>query len=189
MKKILFEDRYSKPVKMIISALGITLCLILPFFVAQIQTIGKMLSPMHLPTMICGIVCGPFYGLAVGFISPMLRSVVFGLPAMFPTAIAMSFETAVYGFVAGIFFRIFPRKKLFIYPTLLIAMIIGRIIRIFVDILLLGIAGSEIGYKMIFLGATVSTIPGVIVQFILIPPIVWLMLKLIKPIDKKRTIT
>ncbi len=36
-----------------------------------------MLCPMHLPALLCGFMCGWPWGLAVGFISPLLRSMIF----------------------------------------------------------------------------------------------------------------
>ena len=37
-----------------------------------------------------------------GFILPFLRSVTFGMPPLFPTAITMAFELATYGLVIGL---------------------------------------------------------------------------------------
>lgn len=87
----------SKTLKLVLSAGFLALGLILPFFTAQIREIGNMLLPMHIPVLICGFVCGWQYGLAVGFITPLLRSMVFGMPPMFPTATAMAFERHLWG--------------------------------------------------------------------------------------------
>ena len=100
--------RKKSVVKLVVAALCLALCLVLPFITGQIREIGNMLCPMHLPVLLCGFLCGWPYGLAIGFIAPLLRSVLFGMPPLFPTALAMAFELAGYGF----FFRFpfCPRK-------------------------------------------------------------------------------
>ena len=88
--------------KLTYAALFLALAMVLPFITGQIPEIGKMLSPMHIPVLLCGFLCGWPWGLAVGFVAPLLRSVVFGMPAMFPGAVAMAFELAVYGTLSAI---------------------------------------------------------------------------------------
>ena len=75
--------------RLTISAMLIAVGMLLPFLTGQIQHIGNMLCPMHLPVFICGMVCGPLWGLAVGAILPVLRSAVFGMPVLMPAACAM----------------------------------------------------------------------------------------------------
>ena len=78
--------------KLTYSALYLAIALVLPFLTGQIPQIGSMLCPMHIPALLCGFVCGWGWGLAVGFIAPLLRSVLFGMPDIFPTAVSMAFE-------------------------------------------------------------------------------------------------
>ena len=101
--------------KLGLSGLFLALALVLPFFTGQIPQIGGMLCPMHLPVILCGFVCGWPWGLAVGLIAPLLRSVSFGMPPIFPTAVAMTFELAAYGAFAGLFYRLLPRKTGYIW--------------------------------------------------------------------------
>ena len=87
----------SKTLKLTYAAVCLALCLVLPFLIGQIPQIGQALSPMHIPVLLCGFLCGWPYGLVVGFIAPLLRSVLFGMPAMMPgmalvTAPAMNAE-------------------------------------------------------------------------------------------------
>ena len=93
--------KHSALKNLVLSAMFLAIGIVLPFFTGQIPQIGKMLLPMHLPVFLCGLICGWQYGLAVGLILPVMRSSIFFMPAMFPTAIAMSFELAAYGAVAG----------------------------------------------------------------------------------------
>ena len=67
-----------------LSGLFIALGIVLPFLTGQIPNIGRMLLPMHIPVLLCGFVCGWPFGLIVGFVTPLLRSVMFGMPPLFP---------------------------------------------------------------------------------------------------------
>ena len=87
----------NKTKKIVLGAFFIALGLLLPFITGQIPQIGSALLPMHIPVILCGLLLGWKYGLACGFVTPLLRSALFGMPVMFPMAIAMSFELAGYG--------------------------------------------------------------------------------------------
>ena len=93
----------TKTKRLVISALLLAAGLVLPFLTGGIPNFGRMLLPMHLPVLLCGFVCGWKWGLLVGFVTPLLRSVLFGMPPMVPTALAMAFELAAYGALAGFF--------------------------------------------------------------------------------------
>ena len=92
--------------KLTYAALFLAIALVLPFLTGQIPEIGRALSPMHIPVLLCGFTCGWPWGLAVGFIAPLLRGLLFGMPVLFPSGVAMAFELAVYGAVSG-YLRIF----------------------------------------------------------------------------------
>ena len=90
------------------AALYLAIAMVLPFVTGQIPEIGAALCPMHIPALLCGFMCGWPWGAAVGFVAPLLRSVLFGMPAMFPSAVAMAFELAVYGGTAGLLYSRLP---------------------------------------------------------------------------------
>ena len=115
-------------VKMTLSALFLAMAYILPFLTGQIPEIGAMLCPLHIPALLCGFICGWPWGMAVGFIAPLFRSMILGMPPMFPGAVCMAFEMAVYGAVVGFLYRKLPQKKSSIYVSLIAAMILGRIV-------------------------------------------------------------
>ena len=146
----------------------LALGLVLPFFTGQIREIGNKLLPMHIPVLLCGFVCGPQYGLLVGFITPLLRSLLFSMPPL-PRAIGMAFELATYGAVTGLLYRKLPKSKARIYISLLIAMVAGRLVWGIVSILIYGIEGSAFTWQMFAGGAFLNAIPGIVVQIILIP--------------------
>ena len=158
--------------KLTYSALYMAIALILPFVTGQIPEIGAMLCPMHIPALLCGFMCGWPWGVAVGFISPLLRSVMFGMPAMVPAAIAMAFELAVYGGMAGLLYSRLPRKKWMIYAALLISMIAGRVVWGAVQALLAGLSGNSFTWTLFLTGAVINAIPGIIMQLALIPVLV-----------------
>lgn len=153
-----------------LAALFLALGLILPFFTGQIPQIGGMLLPMHLPVLLCGLICGWRYGGAVGFILPMLRYALFGMPPLFPTGIAMSFELAAYGIIAGAFYEHSQRKSIAaLYRSLLVAMLGGRIVWGAVRVLLTGVAGEAFTWQIFMAGAFLNAIPGIILQLVFIP--------------------
>ena len=163
--------------KLTFSAIYLAIAMILPFLTGQIQQIGQMLCPMHLPVLLCGFVCGWQWGLAVGFISPILRGAIFGMPPLFPTAVAMAFELAVYGFVSGFLYKKLPKKKWITYVILLIAMIAGRLVWGLVQMILAGITHNEFTGAIFLAGAVTNAIPGIILQLILVPILVFAMEK------------
>ena len=157
---------------LVLSALFLALGIVLPFLTGQIPEIGSMLLPMHLPVLLCGFVCGWPYGLAVGFITPLLRSLLFTMPPMFPKAVSMAFELAGYGCLTGLLFRLLPFKNMLrIYASLIGAMIVGRITYGLVCIPLLGIAKAPYSFEIFFASTITEALPGIILQLILIPAI------------------
>lgn len=161
--------------KMSFAALFLALALVLPFLTGQIPEVGSMLCPMHLPVLICGFVCGPLWGLAVGATAPLLRSLTLGMPPFFPTAVCMSAELAAYGAVAGLMQRILPKKKPYIYYSLLSAMIVGRAVWGLAMLVCLGVSGGRFTVSAFLAGALTNAIPGIIVQIVLVPVIVMLL--------------
>lgn len=158
--------------KMTMAAFFMALGLVMPFFTGQIPEIGSMLLPMHIPVLLCGFFCGWEYGLTVGFIVPIFRSVLFGRPFMMPTAVAMAFELAAYGAVAGYLYQKLKAKKGGIFISLLGAMIAGRALWGVVSIALFKMVGSVFTWEVFVAGAFMEAIPGIIVQLLLIPTIV-----------------
>ena len=161
--------------KLTYAALFLALAMVLPFVTGQIPEIGSMLCPMHIPALLCGFMCGWPWGLAVGFIAPLLRSVIFGMPAMFPDAVAMAFELAVYGGTAGLLYRMLPRKKWIIYIVLIVSMIAGRVVWGIVRMILAGLSGGSFTWALFIAGAVTNAIPGIIMHLVLIPLLVIVM--------------
>lgn len=158
--------------KLTLAAMFMAIGLVLPFFTGQIPKIGNMLLPMHIPVLLCGLICGWQYGLAVGFILPPLRYVLFGMPVMFPTGIAMAFELAAYGLVVGLMYsRSRWKCVIALYRSMIIAMLAGRVVWGIVEIILLGLGENGFTWKMFLAGAFLNAVPGIILQLVLIPTV------------------
>lgn len=162
----------SKIQKMVTSALCLALALVLPLLTGQIPEIGSALCPMHIPVLLCGFLCSWPWGMAVGFIAPLLRGILFGMPPIFPTGISMAFELASYGLISGLIYSRLPKKLSSIYAALISAMIGGRLVWGAVRYLLAGLTGSTFPLSVFFAGAITTALPGIVVQLILIPALV-----------------
>lgn len=157
---------------MTLSAMFLALGLVLPFLTGQIPQIGSMLLPMHIPVMLCGLICGWQYGAVVGFIMPLLRSALFGAPVMFPAATAMAFELMTYGLVAGLMYGLSRWQCIVaLYRSLIVAMLAGRAVWGVVQVIQLGFSGSEFTWAAFMSGAFLNAVPGIVIQLILIPAI------------------
>lgn len=161
--------------KIAFAAMFLALSFVMPFLTGQIPEIGSMLCPMHIPVLLCGFVCGWPWGLAVGFIAPLLRSLTLGMPVLFPTALCMAFELAAYGAVSGLMHRLLPKKKPCIYCSLVSAMIVGRIVWGIAMLTCMSIDGGAFTFAAFIAGAFTNALPGIIAQLVLIPILVMLL--------------
>ena len=158
--------------RMVSAALCLALCMVLPFLTGQIPQIGSALSPMHIPVLLSGFLCGPWWAMAVGAAAPLLRFVLFGMPPIFPTGVAMCFELAAYGLVSGLLYARLPKKTANIYVSLLVAMVAGRVVWGIARVALSGVAGQPFTWAAFLAGAFVNAVPGIILHILLVPVIV-----------------
>ena len=155
-----------------LAAMFLALGLVLPLLTGQVQQIGNMLLPMHVPVFLCGLICGWRHGAAVGFLTPLLRSVSFGMPPMYPVAVAMAFELAVYGGAAGFLYYSAKRQSVAVlYRSMVLAMLAGRAVWGIAEAVLLGLRGNAFSWQAFLAGAFLNAIPGIILQLILIPAV------------------
>ena len=154
--------------RLVLSALLLAVGFVLPFLTGQIPEIGSMLLPLHLPALLCGFVCGWPWGLAVGFLLPIVRSMLFGMPPMVPTALCMAFEMAAYGAAAGILY-----KKCNVYASLIGAMIIGRLVWGAASwIVYSAFLSKPFTIAAFWMGGFAGAWPGMVLQLVLVPLIV-----------------
>ncbi|MCI8348860.1 MAG: ECF transporter S component [Firmicutes bacterium] len=155
-----------------LAALCLAIAMLLPFLTAQIQTIGNMLCPMHIPVLLCAYICGWKWAAMVGFMAPILRYFAFGMPPLMPIGWGMAFEMLTYGLVAGILYSMLPKKTVNIYVSLIISMIAGRIVWGIARMVIAGVTKTQFTWQLFVGGAFLEAIPGIILHIILIPIIV-----------------
>lgn len=163
----------NEPVKKLtLTAMFLAIGLVLPFLTGQIQQIGNMLLPMHIPVFLCALICGWRYGMPMAFVLPIMRSMLFGMPPLYPTAISMAFELATYALVAGFLYE----KSRWqctraLYRSMLAAMVAGRIVWGIAQIILLGLKGTAFTFEAFLAGAFLNAIPGILLQLMLVPAV------------------
>ncbi len=156
--------------KLIRAGLFLAMGFILPLTVGQLPVLGQMLLPMHLPVFFCAFFCGPWYALAVGFALPLLRSLIFGVPVLYPIAISVAMEMATYGGVTGfIYARIKKQNFCAVYKSMLPAMLLGRVIRCLSQALLMQLQGNAFVMQSFFTGVLLYSLPGIALQLLILP--------------------
>ena len=163
--------------RLVLSAVCLALCMVLPFLTGQIPQVGSMLCPMHIPVLLAGFLCGPVWALVVGAVAPMLRYLLFSMPPPLPTGLAMTFELLVYGLMSGLLYRLLPKKPRSVYIALIGAMLAGRVVWGFASTVIYGAMGKSFTWAVFFAGAFANAVPGIIVHIILIPVLVFALQK------------
>jgi len=162
--------------RIIITAMCIALCVVLPIAFHAIPDAGSVLSPMHLPVLLCGLVCGWHFGLLCGLAGPFLSSIMTGMPPMAYLP-PMMVELAVYGLCTGLLMKLIRTKKIYVdlYISLIISMLAGRIVAGMVRALIF----APGNYSMAIWATSyfVTSLPGIIMQLILLPVIVIALMK------------
>ena len=171
------QNSQNPVLQLVYAAVCLALCLVLPFLTGQIPEVGSKLCPMHLPVLLAGFLCGPWWALAVGAVAPVSRYFLFGMPPLFPTGFAMCFELAVYGLVSGWLYRRLPEKKGSIYAALVAAMVCGRIVWGLVMKTVAVAGGNGFTWSAFMAGALINAVPGIILQLVLIPVLVMALRK------------
>lgn len=173
-KRITLTSSRKKLLRLVLSAMLLALALVLPLLTGQNRELGNALCLIHIPIILCGYFCGPWYALVIGLAAPYLRLLFFGMPPIL-LAFPMSLELAAYGFFSGLLYRLLPKKKPFIYISLISAMLIGRILWGAGKVILLGLGKIEFGWKLFLTGGFAAAVPGIIIQIVLIPILVMVL--------------
>jgi len=157
--------------KFVFTAMCITLCSVLPLVLHAVPRAGNVILPMHIPVLLCGLIVGWQFGLLCGIFGPILSHFTTGMPnpAYMPSMIV---ELAIYGAVTGLMICFVRTKNKYvnIYTSLIVAMILGRIVagaaRAFI------FTPGTVTMALWVTGYFVTSLPGIIIQLILIPTIV-----------------
>lgn len=153
-----------------VMAMLLALGLVLPYALHGIPKGGMLFSPLHMPSLIGGLLLGPVEGAVVGVLCPVLNSMITGMPQG-NTLVAMCFELHVYAIVTGIMMRVLKNQKdgIKIYASLMIAMLLGRVAGGIVQAFILGF--SNYSLQMWATAYFVSTFPGIVMHLLVIPPV------------------
>ena len=166
----------SNPVKrLVFSAVCAALCLVLPMAFHSIPNAGSVILPMHIPVLLCGLVCGWPYGLICGIVGPLLSGILTGMPpaAMLPS---MMVECGTYGFVTGLMMRYVRtgRPTADLYISMVTAMILGRTVAGLAKALLFTPGPAPFAWGA---PSLVAGIPGIVIQLILMPAVLYALTK------------
>ena len=162
--------------RLVLTAVNIALCLVLPMAFHSIPNGGKIMLPMHIPVLLCGMVCGAPYGAVCGLLGPLLSSILTSMPtaAMTPS---MMVECAAYGFVAGLLLHFVCTGKVYgdLYISLLGAMLVGRLVS-GVTKALFFMAGQYTMQAWIA-ASFVTALPGIVLQLAVVPSVVYYLMR------------
>ncbi len=157
--------------KLTITAMCIALCVILPWAFHLIPNAGSIFSPMHIPVLICGLICGWPFGLFCGIVGPFFSSIITQMPplAFLPS---MMIELSVYGLCTGVLMKYVSCKKLYskLYMSLIPSMIIGRIVAGIMNALIFRM--GEYSLSLWISSYFITAWPAIFIQLVFIPPII-----------------
>lgn len=161
----------NKTKRLTITAMCLTIGIILPQILHIIPNAGQVLLPMHIPVLVCGFICGPFFGLLNGFMTPLLSHLIFAMPPA-PMLGQMLIELSVYGLMTGLLNKIIVIKNENIknYAVLILSMLTGRMIYGIANMLVFK-AGSY-SLSIWLTAAFVTALPGIVIQLVIVPLVV-----------------
>jgi len=163
--------KFTSVKKSVLTAVFIAMCVVLPMAFHAVG-LGSTFAPMHIPVLMCGLVCGGGYGLLCGLVGPLLSSVLTGMPgaAILPSMVP---ELMTYGLFTGVLMKHVRTGKLYadLYISLVTAMLVGRVVAGIAKALFL--TGGE-GYSLALWisGHFVTSAPGILCHLLVIPVLV-----------------
>lgn len=160
--------------KLVTASMLLAIGVIIPSIFHLTGLPGQMLLPMHIPVLIGGFLLPPSLAMLLGMLTPLLNSFITGMPVLFPIAIILVFELATYSLITSLFYRILKVPSLL---ALTVSMILGRVmagITIFVLSAFFTIPLEPVAFVK---GAVITGVPGIIIQIILIPSLVYAIVK------------
>lgn len=162
--------------RLVLTAVSIAMCVVLPMAFHAVPNAGKVLLPMHIPVLLCGMLCGAPCGAVCGLLGPLLSSVLTAMPsaAMLP---GMMVECAVYGLSAGLMLRFVRTGRLYVdlYLSLLAAMLLGRVASGLAKALLF--QAGEYTMAAWVTASFVTALPGIFLQLLIVPSLVYCLMR------------
>ena len=159
------------------TALMIAIGVVLPIAFHAFGWTGRVFLPMHIPVLLAGFLLGPWSGVIAGATTPLLSSVLTGMPPMAPMPIAlqMSIELAAFGLLAGI---LYTQLRLHIVLSLVLTLVGGRFVFSLVTLAAFPLLGLQsVPLAQVFGAGLVTAVPGLVLQLIAVPTLVWTLQK------------
>ena len=154
---------------LVLASLFVGIGIVLPIFF-HAAGLGPVFLPMHIPVMLSGYFLPIPLALAVGIFTPILSSLLTGMPPILPVPPYMIFESATYAFLTSLLYR---KMKLNVYVSLIPSMIGGRVVSGLTVWVMLTFFSVKLPIFFVFMYSSfLKGLPGVIVQIILIPLLV-----------------
>ncbi len=155
---------------------GVVAAIALPWIfhtVGKISGLGTALGasflPMHVGVFAAAILAGPLVGLAAGILSPLISFALTGMPLAGALPL-MLVEVAAYGLSAGLLAK---HTRLPVVGTLFAAQLAGRLLRAAVIFAAVKFFGSESLRIPMIWGASITGLPGILLQLALVPLLVY----------------
>lgn len=163
--------------KACICSICTALCYVLPL-AFHAFAIGGVFSPMHIPVLLCGLICGWPYGLFCGLAGPVISSLLSGMPSTMQL-LYMVPEMCVYGLVCGLLLKWVHTKNLYadLYAAMIPAMVLGRVVGGAVRALVYLTTARSYSIALWASAYFVETLPGVALQLILLPLLIAVLTK------------
>lgn len=163
------NDRQNRTKRLVASGLFAAVGILLPqvFHLIGGPAAGGMFLPMHIPVLLAGILLGPFYGAAVGMVSPVVSCLLTSMPS--PVKLPfMLLELLAYGIISGLL----SRRKLPVYVSLIGAQVAGRAVYALCLLVAAGLFQLDVPPVLSVWTALITGLPGIVIQLLLIPLIV-----------------
>lgn len=173
----MYKRNYVK--RIVIAGLLLAIGVIIPYIFHSTGIPGTVFLPMHITVLLGGFLLPPSLAFFLGVLTPLLNSLISGMPVFFPMALIMMVELGFYGLITSLLYR---RMKVPSVVTLIISMIVGRIMAGVMVFLLAILFSGELAPAFLdpvaFIVTAVTTgLPGIIIQLILIPTLVYSIMR------------
>lgn len=156
--------------RLVYAALLLAVAIVLPVIFHSVGMAGTIFLPMHIPILLAGFIVGPWYAAALGVLAPLINHLISGMPPI-PVLYTMMLELVLFGLISGFLYQ----KSHHILLSLICAMVVGRLaagVGIYLMSLFIPALSKNFGFAKYYAAAFITSLPGLILQIILIPIIV-----------------
>jgi hypothetical protein len=163
--------------KACIASICTALCYVLPLAFHALG-VGSAFSPMHIPVLLCGLICGWSYGAFCGIAGPVISSLLSGMPSTIQL-IYMVPELLTYGLVSGLLMKVIRTRHTYadMYLSLIPAMILGRIVGGIAQAVFYISTAREYSVAIWASAYFIGSIPAIILHLVILPSMVMLLMK------------